>query len=209
MRVAGVGTPSRTSRIVVSSLFPHTSAVSYVFTVGIHQPSRTESAYRAVPCWMQRSITTSTPRSGLRSVGSTSSRSSMTLVSTPRDASSWRSSFSSTRTRERRTPMRGPCPARGPLPPGLLTPVFFGLGCERERDRRYGGDLELRAAVGARDDLALHRIGADGHVGVAFRTLGHRRKPSPADAARTRVTASRPRLRRRATRGGATCRGTC
>src|SRR5581483_8986573 len=112
---------------------------------------------------MQRSSTTSTPRSGFASVGRTRVRSSMTLVSTPRDASSCSSSFSSTRTRERRTPTAG---SRV-----LLTPVFFGLRRERERDRRRRGDLELGAAVGARDDLALHGIGADGDVAVAFGTL--------------------------------------
>jgi len=44
---------------------------------------------------------------------------------------------------------------------GLLTPVFFGLRCERERERLRLGHLELRAAVRARHDLALNGIGAD------------------------------------------------
>src|SRR6266850_1471959 len=112
---------------------------------------------------MQRSMTTSTPRSGFVSVGSTSSRSSITFVGTPREDSSCRSSFSSTRTRESRTPTVG----------WLFTPVFFGLGRERQRDRRDGRHLELRAAIRARDDLALHGVGADGHVGIALGTLGH------------------------------------
>src|SRR5882762_10902607 len=56
---------------------------------------------------MQRSRITSTPRSGLRSSVRTSSRSSMIFVSTRRDSSSARRSFSSTRTRERSTPTRG------------------------------------------------------------------------------------------------------
>ena len=56
---------------------------------------------------------------------------------------------------------------------GLLTPVFFGLRCERERDRRRRGDLELRAAVGTGNDLALHGIRADSHIGITFGTLWH------------------------------------
>src|SRR5436190_19089515 len=116
---------------------------------------------------MQRSMTTSTPRSGFFSVGRTSSRSSIVFVGMPRDASSCRSSFSSTRTRDRSTPTVG-----------LFTPVFFGLGREGERDGRRRGHLELRAAVRARDDLALHRVGADGHLGVALGTLGHASLPT-------------------------------
>src|SRR5438105_5028461 len=112
---------------------------------------------------MQRSRTTSTPSSGRRSTASTSSRSSMTLVSTPRLESSWRRSFSSTRTRESRTPTRGVS----------LTPVFFGLGSQREGDRGGLLDLELRAAVGAGHDLALHGIGSDVDVGIAFGALRH------------------------------------
>src|SRR5512133_3197844 len=129
----------------------------------MHHPSKTDREYRAVPCWMQRSRTTSTPSSGRVSVGSTRSRSSMTFVATPRDDSSCRSSFSSTRTRDSRTPTVGV----------LLTPVFFGLWRERKRDRRCRGDLELRTAVRAGHDLALHRVGADGRVGITFGTLGH------------------------------------
>src|SRR2546425_8203283 len=117
---------------------------------------------------MQRSITTSTPRSGFFSVGRTSSRSSIVFVVMPRDASSCRSSFSSTRTRERSTPTVG-----------LFAPVFFGLGRQRERDRRRRGHLELRAAVRARDDLAFDRVGADRHLGIAFGTLGHDWFPPP------------------------------
>src|SRR2546428_13307600 len=111
---------------------------------------------------MQRSITTSTPRSGFFSVGRTSSRSSIVFVVMPRDASSCRSSFSSTRTRERSTPTVG-----------LFTPVFFGLRRQRERERLRLGHLELCAAVGARDDLTLHGSVPDGHLGVALGTLGH------------------------------------
>src|SRR5258706_2366159 len=117
---------------------------------------------------MQRSKTTSTPRSGGRSVGSTSSRSSMTFVEMPREESSCRSSFSSTRTRDSRTPTVGP----------LFTPVLFSLGRKRERDRRRGGDFQLGPAIGAGDDLALHDIGADGHYAIAFRTLGHEYPPA-------------------------------
>src|SRR5512135_334975 len=131
---------------------------------------------------MQRSMTTSTPRSGFVSVGSTSPRSSMTFVSIPRELSSWSSSFSSTRTRERSTPTTG-C--------ALLTPVFFGLRRERERDRCDRRDLELGAAVGARDDLALHGIGTDGHVGVALRTLRHCFPPRRCE--KQRVIARPPR----------------
>src|SRR2546430_2484800 len=128
---------------------------------------------------MQRSRTTSTPKSGLRSTGSTSSRSSMIFVSTPRDSSSARSSFSSTRTRERSTPTRA-----------SLTPVFFGLGSERQGERPCLLHLELRATVRTGDDLAFHGIGADGHVGVAFGTLRHL---IPPPALGKRVTANRPR----------------
>src|SRR2546427_8237459 len=102
-------------------------------------------------------------------------RSSMTFVSTPRNASSWRSSFSSTRTRERSTPTVG----------FLFTPVFFGFRRKCERDRCDLGHLELGAAVRTRDDLALHRVRADGHVGVAFRTLRQCCVP-PSEFARER-----------------------
>src|SRR2546428_10339464 len=118
---------------------------------------------------MQRSRITSTPRSGLRSTGRTSSRSSMILVSTRRDSSSARRSFSSTRTRESNTPTRGP----GEAPRSLFTPVLFRLGSQRERRRRGLLHLKLRAAVGARDDLALHGIGSDDDVGIALGALRH------------------------------------
>src|SRR2546428_1504123 len=157
-------------RMVVSSLFPQISATSYRFTVGTPQVSRTASAYSAVPCWMQRSRMTSTPRSGLRSSGRTSSRSSMILVSTRRDSSSARRSFSSTRTRESNTPTRGP---GGEAPRSLFTPVLFRLGSQRERRRRGLLHLKLRAAVGARDDLALHGLGSDDDVGIALGALRH------------------------------------
>src|SRR5207248_8812223 len=112
---------------------------------------------------MQRSRTTSTPRSGFFSSVRTSSRSSSTFVAMPRRSSSSRRSFSSTRTRERSTPTVR-----------LFTPVFFGLRREGERDRRRARHLELGAAIGAGDDLALHCVGAHGHVGVAFRALARR-----------------------------------
>src|SRR2546423_15680381 len=121
---------------------------------------------------MHRSRTTSTPRSGLRSSERTSSRSSMIFVATPRRSSSSSRSFSSTRTRERSTPTVV-----------LLTPVFFGLRSERERDRRGRGHLELRTAVGTRDDLALHGVDTDGHLGVALWTLARsRHRPRPSSA---------------------------
>src|SRR2546422_3279681 len=117
---------------------------------------------------MQRSRTTSTRRSGRFSTARTSSRSSMTVVSTPRLWSSWSKSFSSTRTRDSRTPTRGAGGA-----PRLFTPVLCGLRGERERERDGLLDLELRTAVGARHDLALHGVGADVHVGIALGTLRH------------------------------------
>src|SRR6059036_1369894 len=150
------------SRIVVSSLLPQMSATSKVFTVGMPQMPNTQSEYSARLCWMQRSSTTSTPMSGFRSSSKTISRSSSTLVGTCRDSSSSRSSFSSTRTRDRSTPTVG-----------LLTPVFFGLRRERERERLRLRDFELGAAIRARHDLALHGISTDGHLGVALGTLGH------------------------------------
>src|SRR5207245_3463061 len=118
---------------------------------------------------MQRSRTTSTPRSGRFSTARTSSRSSMTVVSTPRLSSSWSKSFSSTRTRDSRTPTRG----AGGGPPRLFTPVLCSLRGERERQRDGLLDLELRTAVGTRHDLALHGVGADVHVGIALGTLRH------------------------------------
>src|SRR5688572_5179843 len=102
---------------------------------------------------MQRSSTTSTPRSRRRSSANTSSRSSMTFASTWRRSCSSSRIFSSIRTRERSTPTRG-----------SLTPVFLGFGRQRERDRRRLLHFELGAAVGTRDDLALHRVGGDVHV---------------------------------------------
>src|SRR3989449_8039962 len=128
---------------------------------------------------MQRSRTTSTPRSGRFSTARTSSRSSMTVVSTPRLWSSWSKSFSSTRTRDSRTPTRGAGGA-----PRLFTPVLCGLRGERERERDGLLDLELRTAVGARHDLALHGVGADVHVGIALGTLRHGLPPSVARSAR-------------------------
>src|SRR2546426_11109472 len=111
---------------------------------------------------MQRSRITSAPKSGLRSSVRTSSRSSMIFVGTRRDASSARRSFSSTRTRERSTPTRA-----------SFTPVFLRLGREREYLGNGFFELELGAAVGARQDLAFHRVGAHGHVRVALRALRH------------------------------------
>src|SRR3989442_12898528 len=114
---------------------------------------------------MQRSRITSTPRSGLRSRVRTSSRSSMILVSTRRDSSSARRSFSSTRTRERRTPTRGG--TRGAKPPGprLLTPALLGLWSGGEGDRRGLLYLELGAAVGGRHHPPFPGLGSDGEVG--------------------------------------------
>src|SRR5512132_3649147 len=116
---------------------------------------------------MHRSSTTSTPISGFCSSARISSRSSRIFVGTCRDSSSSRRSFSSTRTRERSTPTVG-----------LFTPVFFGLRREGERERLRLGHLELRPAVAARHDLALHGIAADGHLAVALRTLGQRIPPA-------------------------------
>src|SRR5712691_9268099 len=112
---------------------------------------------------MQRSSTTSTPSSGRCSTARTSSRSSMIFVSTPRDSSSPSRSFSSTRTRERSTPTRGL----------LFTPILFGLRRESEGERRRLFHFELRTAVGAGHDLALHRVGADGDLRVALGALRH------------------------------------
>src|SRR5256885_14124170 len=111
---------------------------------------------------MHRSRMTSTPSSGLCSTARTSSRSSMTFVSTPRDSSSARRSFSSTRTRERSTPTRGLL---------LFTPVLFSLGRKSERERSRLLHLEFRATVGAGHDLAFDGIGADGDLGIAFGAL--------------------------------------
>src|SRR2546428_13610237 len=122
---------------------------------------------------MQRSRITSTPRSGLRSRVRTSSRSSMILVSTLRDSSSARRSFSSTRTRESRTPTRGGTGGAKPPGPRLFTPVLLGLWSEGESDRRGLLYLELGAAVGARHDLPFHGVGSDGDVGIALGALRH------------------------------------
>src|SRR2546421_11000183 len=111
---------------------------------------------------MQRSRITSTPRSGRCSTGRMSCRSSMIFVSTRRDSSSARRSFSSTRTRERSTPTRE-----------LFTPVLFSLGRERQGEWRGLFHLELGTAVGTGDDLALHRVGADGDGGVTLGALRH------------------------------------
>src|SRR3989475_7596969 len=119
---------------------------------------------------MQRSRITSTPKSGLRSSVRTISRSSMIFVSTRRDSSSARRSFSSTRTRDKRTPTRGP---GGEAPRWLFTPVLLRFGSQRERERHGLLHLELGAAVRARHDLAFHGVGSDGDVGIALGTLRH------------------------------------
>src|SRR3990172_1386339 len=73
------------------------------------------------------------------------------------------SSFTTTRTRESRTPTVGV----------LFTPVLFFLRSQGQGDRGRLRHLELGTAVRAGNDLTLDGIGADGHVGIAFRTLRH------------------------------------
>src|SRR5690348_8228267 len=78
---------------------------------------------------------------------------------TPRFSNASKSSFSSTRTREYRTPTLA-----------LLTPVFLFLRSQRERQRLERGDLELSAASRALRDLVLHHLG-EVDVGKTFGAL--------------------------------------
>src|SRR5438445_4447257 len=111
---------------------------------------------------MQRSRITSTPSSGGCSTARTSSRSSMIFVSTPRDSSSASRSFSSTRTRDRRTPTRG-----------LFTPVLLRLRRKGEREGCGLLHFQLGAAIGAGHDLAFDGVGADRDLGIALGALRH------------------------------------
>src|SRR5439155_21169507 len=119
---------------------------------------------------MQRSRITSTPSSGGCSPARTSSRSSMIFVSTPRDSSSASRSFSSTRTRDSRTPTRG---TGGEAPRLLFTPVLLRLRREGEREGCGLLHFQLGAAIGAGHDLAFDGVGADRDLGIALGALRH------------------------------------
>src|SRR2546430_12907764 len=89
-----------------------------------------------------------------------SSRSSIFSIVSRRRAKLSKSSFSSARIREHRTPILT-----------SLAPVFLFLGSEPQLDRIAVDDLKLRAAVAARDDLALLDVRGKLDIGGALRAL--------------------------------------
>src|SRR2546429_9242571 len=89
-----------------------------------------------------------------------SSRSSIFSIVSRRRAKVSKSSFSSARMREHRTPILT-----------SLAPVFLFLGSEPELDRIALDDLQLRAAVAAGHDLALLDVRREFDVGGALRAL--------------------------------------
>src|SRR2546423_1324595 len=89
-----------------------------------------------------------------------SSRSSIFSIVRRRRAKLSKSSFSSARIREHRTPILT-----------SLAPVFLFLGREPELHRIALDDLQLRAAVAAGHDLALLDVRGELDVGRALGTL--------------------------------------
>src|ERR1700730_12430090 len=117
------------------------------------------SEYRAREWCRQRSSTTSKCL-GCAARSKTNSRSSIFSISRRRRAKPSKSSFSSARMREQRTPILT-----------SLAPVFLFLGRQPELGRVPLDDFELRAAGSAGHDLPLLDVSRELDVGGALRTF--------------------------------------